>query len=114
MGKFVREKRKIRKKFGELRSTFACLSSLVPASPLAGDQQSFNSTLVVFCECRVFLNIFFLLEFHITVSDYAIDVIARTPAPPAPAGRYETISEKVAPSYLDAKVGLRKTPTKFE
>ena len=38
MGKFVREKRKIRKKFGELRSTFACLSCLVPASPLAGDQ----------------------------------------------------------------------------
>jgi hypothetical protein len=113
LGKFVREKRQIRKKFGELRSTFACLGSLVPASPLAGDQQSFNSILVAFCECRVFLNIF-LLEFHITVSDHAIDVIARTPAPPAPAGRYETISEKVAPSYLDAKVGLRKTPTKFE
>ena len=75
IGEFVQEKRKFQHKLGELRSSFACTSALVPASPSVA-----------------------------VIDPSSAAVFPKTPSPPSPIGRYETISEQVAPSYLEAKV----------
>lgn len=84
LGQDLLERKGFREKFGELRAEFVCTRALVPASPSA----PFGSVSIR----------------GVGSASGPATRIPRTPSPLPPVGRFETISEQVAPSYLQAQV----------
>ena len=76
----VQQKRIFRENYGQVRAEFACTRAAVPASPSVPGIH--NAGVGRACGTGV----------------------PKTPAPPPARGRFDTISEQVAPSYLQAQV----------